>query len=256
MRVASVLTSLFLVFAQSPSVSATSSVSRDAQALVVLQQSLLKMGTPQDVDATGSVVTTEGSTRRNGTVRIRTRGQNQTSEDFQFGSDSLEVTYSKGRALSRTSAGTRKLNVPNTLASQSAIFPAPLLASMISNPDVTIENLGIETLDGSQAYHLVLTDSFRSLPDSQDFSPSTRREIWVDTASGLITQISWRRYNGIGPADYSIPFVARYADYILENGVFFPHHIDISLNGTPWASIQISSVAVNTGLTDADFQVD
>jgi len=148
------------------------------------------------------------------------------------------------------------LNVPNTLASQSAIFPAPLLASMISNPDVTIENLGIETLDGSQAYHLVLTDSFRSLPDSQDFSPSTRREIWVDTASGLITQISWRRYNGIGPADYSIPFVARYADYILENGVFFPHHIDISLNGTPWASIQISSVAVNTGLTDADFQVD
>jgi hypothetical protein len=256
MRVASVLTSLFLVFAQSSSASATSSVSRDAQALIVLQQSLLKMGTPNDVSATGSVVTTEGSATRNGNVRIRIRGQNQTSEEFQFGGDSLDVTYSKGRALSRTPAGARKLNGPDTLASQSTIFPAPLLASMISNPDVTIENLGIETLDGSQAYHLVLIDTFRSLPDSQEFSPLTRREIWVDSSSGLVTQMSWRRYNGIGPADYSVPFVTRYADYILENGVFYPHHIDISLNGTAWANIQISSVAVNTGLTDADFQVN
>jgi hypothetical protein len=148
------------------------------------------------------------------------------------------------------------LNGPDTLASQSAIFPAPVLASMISNPDVAIENLGIENLDGSQAYHFVLTDTFQSLPDSQNFSRLTRREVWVDSSSGLVTQISWRRYNGIGPADYSIPFVARYADYILENGVFYPGHIEISVNGTPWASIQIGSVALNTGLTDADFQVD
>jgi len=256
MRVASVLSWLVFAFFQSFPLNTTTPLSRDPQALVVLQQSLLKMGSPKDVSATGSVVTTEGSATRNGNVRIRIRGQSQTSEEFQFSDGSVTVTYSKGRAISRTSATPRKLNGPDTLASQSAIFPAPVLASMISNLDVAIENLGIETLDGSQTYHFVLTDTFRSLPDSQNFSRLTRREVWVDSSSGLVTQISWRRYSGIGPADYSIPFVARYADYILENGVFFPHHIDISLNGTPWASIQIGSVAVNTGLTDADFQVD
>jgi len=127
---------------------------------------------------------------------------------------------------------------------------------MIANLDVGIENLGVENLDGSQAYHFVLTDTFRSLPDSQSFSPLTRHEIWVDTASGLITQISWRRYSGIGPADYSVTFVARYTNYTSENGVCYPRHIEISVNGTPWTSIQITSVALNTGLTDADFQVD
>ena len=46
-----------------------------------------------------------------------------------------------------------------------------------------------------------------------------------------------------------------YSNYQNSSGILYPSNIRKSLNGTPWATITIQSIAFNTGLTDSDFPV-
>lgn len=73
---------------------------RDPQALAILQQSLVAMGgtVPMDSVATGTVVLVAGSLTENGTIRIVTRGSDQTAEQIQTSAGSRLVIYSRGFA--------------------------------------------------------------------------------------------------------------------------------------------------------------
>jgi hypothetical protein len=50
-----------------------------------------------------------------------------------------------------------------------------------------------------------------------------------------------------------IPIEVFFSDYRNVGGVLYPFSIRKSLNGTPWTTIAIAQVQVNTGLKASDF---
>src|ERR1700687_4223002 len=71
-------------------------VTRDAQAVTLLQTSVGAMGgnVPSDSVATGSIKIVAGSQTSTGTIRILTRGTDQSSEQITLPEATRTVTYS------------------------------------------------------------------------------------------------------------------------------------------------------------------
>jgi len=243
------------LFVASFSVAQTSTVS-DLQAVQFLKRSVSAMATvaPTDSVATGSVNIVAGSQTSQGTVRILTRGINETSVQVQTQDANWAIVFLQGQA-SKTDAGTSTaLSLEGASTSQAAYFPLAYLAAILQNPDAVIQNIGSETLNGASAQHLRTWNSFRSAPSWQFLSAFTITDIWLDGSSGLPRRVSFVHRDG-GGATPKILVTIDYSNYQNIDGVLFPMQIQQSVNGTPWMTVSIQAASFNTGLTDADFPV-
>jgi hypothetical protein len=257
MRVSTIVASLFLIFSQSSSQQIAPVVQRDPQAVALLQTSVSAMGgaVPADSVATGSVTMVAGSQTSIGTIRILTRGTNQSSEQITLPQSTYSVTYSAGLAdESINSAAPASIPFERTVTSQSVCFPLPFLAAALGNPDESIQYVALETVGQQSLQHLHIQNTFASQPDFQQFAGFATFDLWLDANTGLPDRISFIRRNGSG-ATPRIPMDAYFSAYKSTSGVAYPTQINLSLNGTPWTTITINSVAFNTGLTDSNFSV-
>lgn len=230
---------------------------RDPQAVAILQQALAAMGgsVPKDSVATGTVILVAGSTTENGTIRILTRGWDQSAEQLQMPSGNRTVVYSRGFGNEVHGATATSLQLELVATSQSPVFPLAILAGALSNSDVALQYLGLEALGGSSAHHIRFWNTFASNPKLQPFAEFTAKELWIDAATGLPRKLFYYRRAARGAAP-RIPLEVFYADYRNVGGVLYPFLIKKSLNGTPWITITLGSVVFNAGLTDADFPVE
>ncbi len=228
---------------------------RDPQAIAILQQSLAAMGRvpPADSVATGAVVTVAGSTTEHGTVRILTRGTEQTSEQLQMPGGVRSLTYSQGQARHIEGATARSLQMELVVTSQCPDFPLPILAGALNNAQTALQYVGPETLDGVSVHHIRLWSTFADAK-LQHLAEFSTKDVWLDAASGLPRKLAFEQRAARGAAP-RIPFEVFYSDYRSVSGVLYPFLIKKSLNGTPWTTITIANVTFNTALTDADFPV-
>lgn len=228
----------------------------DSQALTILQRAITALGSsvPADSVATGSITTTAGSEVSTGTIRVLTRGTNQTSEEFTLPASTSRTTYSDGSAA--LTADTTSITLPfqRAVTSQSIIFPLPFLANALTNKDVSIEYVAAEMLNDVPSQHIRLRNSFASQPDLQAFADYTVFDLWVDAASALPQRISFVRRDGSG-AIPRIPVDTYFGSYKTTSGFTYPAQVNVSVNGTPWAAITISSISFNIGLTDSSFSI-
>jgi hypothetical protein len=229
---------------------------RDPQALLLLQRALAVLGrtVPADSVATGSVALVEGSKSESGTIRILTRGLDQSAEQIQTPDESRSIVYSQGRGNRIDNSGTTAFTLELAASSQTPCFPLVLVATALNNPDYAFQYLGLEPLGGAQAHHLRVWNTFSSNTKLQRLAEFTAKDLWIDAASGVPLKLSFTERPGGGAAS-RIPVVVFYSDYRSLGGVLYPFRVDKSFNGTPWAKITIAQVAFNTGLTDADFPV-
>jgi hypothetical protein len=151
---------------------------------------------------------------------------------------------------------TKPIKGPASLTMQSAFLIAPLIDDLLNDPDIAIQGMGTETTDVAQTYHFVLSNTFNSSPDLKDFSKLTQRDLWIDTSTRLPVRLSYAISTGAGPADVTLPVVIDYSDFSPNRGVTIPHHINVSLNGTQWLSVSITTVSVNSGVSLSDFQLN
>jgi hypothetical protein len=140
------------------------------------------------------------------------------------------------------------------LTSQSPDFPLPFLAAALSSPDMTFQFVGQESLNGRVVNHVRFWNTFASNSSLQSLADFTAVDLWVDAATGLPARLSYLR-RAAGGAAPRIPVDVYYSNYQNLGGVLYPFLIQKSLNGTPWTTITISSVAFNVGLTDSNFPV-
>src|SRR5258708_18259388 len=102
MRRALILSVPLAVLALSPCSAAQEPppVKRDPQSLTVVQRALTAMGgtIPADSVATGTITIVAGSRTDNGTIRILTRGPDQSAEHIQLPGEIRSVIYSRGQA--------------------------------------------------------------------------------------------------------------------------------------------------------------
>jgi len=230
---------------------------RDPQAVTVLRQSIAAMASsvPVDSSAAGTVTIVEGSSTQVGTIQILTRGTAQTAETITSSSGQRAIIYSSDDAK-EVSAG-QSINPPLELivTDQSPDFPLPLLLSVLNNADETIRYIGQEALNGQSAQHIQVWNTFASKPRLQKLAPFSARDIWFDSSSGLPLKIAHARRPAGGTVP-SFPVEVVFSDYRNVTGTLYPFQINKSYNGTPWQTITIQSVSFNTGLTDAQFQVE
>ena len=231
------------------------SAERDPQALAILQQSLEAMGgiQPSDSVATGTVTPVAGGQTNQGTIRILTKGTAESLVQFTM-PNSVETTiYANGEASQTVNSTQIPFPLEPTVTSQAAEFPLPLILALINNPDTSFQYVGIETLSGESLYHIKTWDSFASLPAFQNLSSFSARDVWIDSNTSLPQRISYTRYPAQG--DGGTMTDVFFTNYLKSSGILYPSAISESLNGTPWATITVQSVAFDTGLSDSNFPV-
>jgi hypothetical protein len=248
----SVLVLAPLVTAQSQTT--TTAVPRDATAAGLLQQSIAAMGgsAPADSTATGTITYVAGSLSETGTIQILTRGTGQTLEQIVTPHVNRTIVYSQFQASVTNGDTTKTLPLEAVATIQGVDFPLPFLIGAYNNPDIAIQYVGSETLNGVSVQHLRLWNTLNSQPDIQNLSSLTTRDIWLDGASSLPVQIAYGCWANTY-ANVTIPVVNSYSGYQTVGGYAHPSSIAILVNGTPSISATIQSIKFNTGLSDSNF---
>jgi len=227
---------------------------RDPQAVAVLQKAFAAMGNalPADSVATGTVTIVEGSSKDDGTIRIATRSHDQSVEDITLPNDHRVVVYSRLAAAETRGGKTKTVSLELSLSSQTPDFPLPLVEWALNSPDAAVSYAGLELLDGESMHHIRIWNAFASIPALQSRSEFSIRDIWIDPGRFLPRKISYHRRDG-GRAVPRIPLEVFFTDYHAIGGILYPFLIEKNFNGTPWTTITITNVKLNTGLSDADF---
>jgi hypothetical protein len=114
--------------------------------------------------------------------------------------------------------------------------------------------VGLESLDGASAHHVKFWNTFAAKPKLQHLAEFSVKHIWIDAVSNLPTKLAFDRRDG-GGATPRIPMAYQYSDYRSVTGTLFPFQIQKDVNGTPWGTIRIGSVAFNTGLSESAFAI-
>ncbi len=247
------LLSLSIPFA--PTVSSQDPPRRDPRALAVFQHSLSTMGRlPSDSTATGKADLVEGSTESAGTIRIRIRGLDHASEELLLTDGVRRAIYSRLRAATEDGEGRKPRSLEWAASSDAPLFPARLVARGLTDSDFALEYIGLEKVGAADAHHIRIWNTFSSKPKLKALAEFTEKHIWIDALSGLPLKL-YCEERFAGGAVPRVPIEVQYADYRNVGGVLFPFQIKKSLNGSPWATITIQSVTLNSGLRDADFPV-
>jgi hypothetical protein len=227
---------------------------RDPQALRVLEAAFTAMGTlPADSAASGTVTTVAGSLIENGSITILTRGTDQTSEQIQT-SNAFTYIYSRGRASTIDNGSPGKLPMDVSVSAACPYFPLPLIAGALANPDESFAYIGLETLNGTGVQHVQFWNTFASIPELQHLSHLSLRDVWIDTTTGLPQKISFTRPSE-SDSNVRIHVDVHLSEYRNVSGVIYPFRVEVSLNGTPWLTINLQNVTFNTGLDDRSFPV-
>lgn len=208
---------------------------------------------PADLVATGSAQLEAGGKTDSATVTARTRGLDQSSEQIQQGDGTATgIVYSRGDASESSGSTRTEASTELATSSHSPDVPLILLGAALQDPETTFELIGQEQLDGISVIHIRFRKSFASQPKLSYLAEFSRKDLWVDASSGVPKKLSYIRRAARG-AEPGILVEVFYSDYRTVNGVLYPFAVKKSLNGTPWATITLTSVNENVGLTDADF---
>lgn len=232
-----------------------SSPVRDLRAVAALQQSVAAMGgkVPSDSTATGTVSIVAGSETNQGTIRILTRGTQQTLEEVQTPNGTRSDSYSNGEASETVGGTASAFPMQRAVTSQCSYFPLPYLAELLSNPDEAFAYLGIENVGGTAALHIQASNSYSSNPTIQFLGEFTTTDVWFDAQTALPLQVAYvRRDTGLSP---KIRMEVQFSNYKGTSGFLYPATIQVLMNGTQWMTISLQTFEINTGLTDADIPV-
>src|SRR5262249_13547875 len=145
----------------------------------------------------------EGSATRSGTLHAVTRGLKQTSETIDAGSHT-RVVYNDGTASTNRDGSSSSLSVELAASALSLRIPIVFLESVLEDPESALKYIGSERIDGRRADHIQVWKHFNDDPDLQPTTPLTLKDIWIDCASQLPLQISYKRFYARG-ATYAIP---------------------------------------------------
>ncbi len=221
----------------------------------VLSQTMQRLGgsPPEDSVISASVTITAGSTQESGNLRIAMKSTTHTSETYDTPTTAHHVVFAAGVASeSKGPSKLKELPFGRTLTAQSALSPLTFLASKIADKSLHVEDLGLQSLDGLPTRQLQISSSWANDKALSPYQEFTVYEIWLDPVTSLPRAVSYRQREGIG----AIPWVAirvEYEDYRAVGGLLYPYHITKYVNGTMWADINVTSVAINKGLAISEF---
>ena len=234
-------------------VTPAATVVRDPQSVALLGQALSVAGgienllAIQDFSATGNITYFWAGEQASGTVTLRQAGIDHFRLDAALPQGTRSWVVSAGKGILKNFDGTSAL-IPNQSAlSLGALgFPQLRMAATLNDTSSSIRSFGQVTLGERQAYAI----------HTQRGSFSTGNLTTIDYFIDLATCQLLLVRDTSGPQGSIIQQVrhdVEYSDYRLFNGVLFPLRITEKLNDQTTWTIQVSSIALNTGLTESNF---
>ena len=224
--------------------------------LSILQASYQAMGgfTPADSEALAGVEETRGATSEAGTLRTRTRGTNQSSELRVLSNMWIETVYNDGHAFEKCPVGVYKLSQESAVTTATENFPLVLVAAALT-PGKLLEYVGLESVDGVEAHHVRVSDTFSAQPAFAYLAYYSRKDIWIATGSSLVVKVA-HEYRRAGGDASAVPIEARFSDYRTVGNALYPFRVDKKRNGTPWLTFLVQTASINLGLVDTDFDAE
>ena len=235
----------------------TSDLQNSVQASQVLVKSSQVMGgsPPADTVATGTATVVAGTDTASGTVKVLTKNSDQSLEETSLPNGVSRIIYSHGAAaILVPGSALQQVSMERAMSGQSAVYPLPLIAQILSSPDSVYELVGTEDVAGISCFHILTWNSFISHPKVQFLSEFTKRDIWVEVQTGLVRRLSYE-IRDAGGAVPRLSMDVYYSDYRNIGVGLYPYDVRESMNGTPWMKITIQSAVANTGLSDSEFQI-
>jgi hypothetical protein len=238
----------------------SATVQRDPQAIAILTQALNAAGgvsaiaAVQDFTAAGNV-TYSWAEPTPGTVTIRGRGLHEFRVDATLPDGMHSWIINSSEASQKNPDGsTSALPSQDTIKPANATFPLLELLTAVQDTSIDVTYEGLVTHDGQQL-QAIAVQKFYSIGNDPagTLGEITKAHIFIDPNTLTVQSIvdkAFRKDGGPGTFSHEMQF----SNYQNVNGLLVPFSITESVAGQQTTTFQLSQIAFNTGLTDADFQ--
>ena len=254
------LTLVLLLLACVVSAAAQTGV-KDPQAVTLINSCLSASGGSQavagvqDFMASGTA-TFNWDSQTQATAALKSRGS---ANQFRF-----DATLSNGTRSWAVSNGTGLLSdidqtrTPFTYQTayglRSLSWPVVDFTGALSDPAATISYVGLVSSDQGQAYQIHIQETYAAGTDpAGTLSSASARDYFIDPSSFLLVEIKNTQSYGSPPQNYGESIL--FSSYTNVNGLMIPFSVTELVSGQRTWVVQLTSVSLNVGLTDADFQL-
>lgn len=234
----------------------TTTVNKDAQALAILTKALAIATTqnavslPQDSVAQGSITFVNGTSA---TLRIEHKGFRNLRQEIAFPDHQVSYVTKGGQGYSIREG--KKTGLPLWVTQFHYPEHIPAISQMADflSPNMNLIYLGIEKVNGLAAYHIMFTLVPTDGTPSEVVAQTSEFHVFVDAQTSLVTKTQSYIFSPEAIENRSLAEMY-YSDYRSINGLLVPFQVSRYISGEKYCDITFSTVAVNVGLTDIDFQ--
>lgn len=248
-------TCLALLAFPTPAQQAPTTVTKDPQAVTVLNQVIGAAGGVTaisaivDVIGTGNITYSQPSTLQ-GTLTVRGRGMNQFRLDATLPAGVRSQAISQGQVSATAVDGTAvQINAQAPACPSCLVLPYLLMVPALNSPWFNLSYKGIVQLDGRSVHDISVQEVIPGLPDpSGVFAEYHTVDFFIDASTFQVSMFQDTVPNHLLRQ-------IRFSNYQTVNGILAPFSFTEQSGGLQTWSIQLTNITFNTGLQDSDFQL-
>jgi hypothetical protein len=232
----------------------------DPQAVTLAAQSIASLTgglTISDATLNGTVAWTVGSDQQSGSAILLAKGFGESRVDLNLNSGNRsEIRNVSGNPNEGNWIGAdgavHAIALHNCFIDASWFFPAlGTLAAAGGNPNVVLAYVGLENFNQTSLQHIHAYTYDVHLSDAQQLSAM---DFYLDPQTFLPTVVTFNEHpDSDQTVDISVQLM--FSDYRSVNGVRIPFHIQRYVNNSLMLDVQLTSVALNSGVSDNQFAV-
>jgi hypothetical protein len=252
---------VLLTFAKSaPAQQATAST---PQATAFLQQALTALSgghTVNDITLSGTAQRIAGSDDESGTVVLKALAAGASRMDLSLPSGTRSEVQNTSTdpptgSWSASDGVSHPISLHNLLSDPAWFFPLFSIARGLSSGYVATY-IGPETRNGQDVQHLTVSQASAAEPPtgSPSFGHLTQMDFFLDPTSLLPVALTFSAHPDTN-AGLDIPIEIRFSDYRPVSGAQIPFHVRKFINNGLTLDLQLDSVFLNSGLSQAAFAV-
>lgn len=238
----------------------TTTITRDAQAVTVLQSALAALGgvtQPAPTSITGSGTYTRFLPNSPVSYPLRVEVLGFDKFNWQIDTPDLgtiTTVVSGTTSWSQCSQWKEQIPVAEIPGTTLENFPMLALSEWVSFSTIGLKMVGSETIAGRAVYHITITSTLVGNTDAQReqvYESTHNREVYIDQQTSLPVRVRYYRH----PTDWrvGVPVDMEYSNFQTMSGISFPMTVTTYLSGQQMTQIQYQSLNLNASVAASDF---
>lgn len=241
--------------AQSPPAE-TQLLTRDAQAITLLNQCSVAMGSPtlQSTFVGSGQLVPANSLDSSAGVTVRSKGDAQLRWDRSLLDGQESMVLQRGGGSIKRGESQSRMAPWLTEYSRPEHFPALVCASELQRTGMDISYVGLESVGSSTVHHIRVSAAARGQSQRVDAARRLMSElhIYLDPTSSFVWKTKRFAFSPEAMENRS-DLETYYSDYRQVNGVWMPFTLAKYLDGQKLHDVTFDSVELGVALSDADF---